>query len=152
MRRVAFVLVFAVSLVRAAPEASPELAALVPAETLLVAECNDLDGKGRFGDGTAIGKLLAEPEVRQFTEKLEASFKAAFAANAQGPLGMFGLKPEDFDGIKARRAGLAVVAARPEAMHVDLVLYLETRAGGIEQACEREFLCHRISSSYALSA
>jgi hypothetical protein len=131
MRRLlVLALLLAAPAVRAAPEASPELAALVPQETILLVEGNDLDGKGRFGEGTAIGKLLAEPEVQIFTKKLGESLRAVFAANAGGPLGIVGLKPDDFDGIVVRRAGLAVVAVAPEARQVDAVLYLETRAGG----------------------
>ncbi len=122
--------VLAAPAARAAPEASPELAALVPEETLFLVECNDLDGAGRFGPATAIGKLLAEPEVQQFAKKLAESLQKAFAGNARGPLGMFGLAPEDFDGISFRRAGFAVVDASLEREQVDAVLYLETRSGG----------------------
>jgi hypothetical protein len=131
MRRLLFLtLLLTAPAVRAAPDPSPELAALVPAETLLLVEGNDLDGAGRFGEGTAIGKLLAEPEVRQFAKKLAASWQAAYAGNARGPLAMFGLTPEDFDGILFRRAGFALVDASIEGQQVDAVLYLETRAGG----------------------
>lgn len=130
MRRLLlFAFVLAAPAVRAAPEASPELAALVPAETLFLVECNDLDGAGRFGPDTAIGKLLAEPEVRQFAKKLEDSFQAAFVGNTRGPLAMVGLTPEDFDGIRFRRIGFALVNLSIEAEQVDAVLCLETRAG-----------------------
>ncbi|MFI5403206.1 MAG: hypothetical protein ACHQ1G_09735 [Planctomycetota bacterium] len=115
---------------RAAPEASPELAALVPAETLFLVECNDLDGAGRFGSDTAIGKLLAEPEVQQFAKKLGDSFRSAFTGNTRGPLAMVGLTPEDFDGIRFRRVGFALVNLSIEAEQADAVLCLETRAGG----------------------
>jgi len=123
-------LVLAAPAVRAAPEASPELAALVPAETLFLAECNDLDGAGRFGPGTAIGKLFAEPEVQAFVKKLADGFRGAFVRNGRGPLAMLGLAPEDFDGISIRRVGLALVDVSLEAEQVDAVVYLETRAGG----------------------
>jgi len=116
--------------VRAAPETSPELSALVPAETLALVECNDLDGKGRFGEETAIGKLLAEPDVRFFLRKLKESLKTAYAGNARDPLAMLGLAPEDFDGIVFRRVGLAIVGVSIDTRQVDAVLYLETRAGG----------------------
>lgn len=115
--------------VRAAPDASPELAALVPAETLVLFEGNDQDGRGRYGDGTAIGKLLAEPEVRRFAKNLEESLRATYAGNARAALAPFGLAPEDFDGIRLRRFGLAVVSVSLEAEQVDAVLYLDVRAG-----------------------
>lgn len=130
MRRLLLlVLLLAAPALRAAPEASPELAALVPAETLLLAEGNDLDGACRFGPGTAIGQLLAEPDVQLFARKLEESMKAA-SGSARGPLSMLGLTPEDFDGIRVRRAGFALVGASVGTHQVDAVLYLETRAGG----------------------
>jgi len=131
MRRlVLLALVLAAPAVRAAPEASPELAALVPAEALFLAECNDLDGAGRFGPGTAIGRLFAEPDVQAFVKKLGDSFQRAFAGNARGPLAMVGLAPEDFDGIAFRRIGFALVDVSLATEQVDAVLYLETRAGG----------------------
>ncbi len=131
MRRLLLLaLVLAAPAARAAPEASPELSALVPAEALLLIEGNDLDGPGRFGPGTAIGKLLAEPEIRQFGKKLAESLETAYGGNARGPLGMFGLTPEDFDGIAFRRAGFALVDVSPEGRQIDAVLYLETRSGG----------------------
>ncbi len=146
MRRlVVIAFLLAAPVARAAPEASPELSALVPAETLFLVEGNDLDGKGRFGEDTAIGRLLAEPDVRRFLAKLEESLRTAYAGNARGPLAMFGLAPEDFDGIRFRRAGLAVVDVSLDTRQVDAVLYLETREGkekvarilrGLRQAAE----------------
>jgi hypothetical protein len=135
--------------VRAAPDAppaaSPELASLVPAETLFLAECNDLDGKGRFGPDTGIGKLLAEPQVRYFLKKLGASFWEAYQGNARRPLAMVGLAPEDFTGISFRRAGVALVDVSLAPHQVDAVLYLDVRTGadkverilrGLRQAAE----------------
>ncbi|MCK6459289.1 MAG: hypothetical protein L6Q95_05270, partial [Planctomycetes bacterium] len=146
MRRlIVLALVLAAPAARAAPEASPELSALVPAETLLLVEGNDLDGKGYCGEGTAMGRLLAEPDVKRFLKKLGESLRTAYAGNARQPLAMFGLAPEDFDGISFRRVGFAVVDLSLETRQLDAVLYLETREGrdkvarilrGLRQAAE----------------
>ncbi|HEX5137053.1 MAG TPA: hypothetical protein VFY93_08785 [Planctomycetota bacterium] len=145
MRRlIVLALVLAAPAVRAAPEAPPELSALVPADTFLLVEGNDLDGNG-YGPDTAIGKLLAEPEVRRFVTKLAESLRAAYGGNARGPLAMFGLAPEDLDGIKLRRFGLAVVTVAIETRQVDAIVYLDVREGqdkvarilrGLRQAAE----------------
>jgi len=130
MRRLlVLALLVAAPRVRAAPDPSPELSALVPADTLLLVEGNDLDGKGRYGPDTAIGKLLAEPEVKQFVAKLTASVRDAYGGNARQPLAMFGLAPEDFDGIKPRRFGFALVDVAPDTRQFDAVLYLDVREG-----------------------
>jgi hypothetical protein len=115
----------------AAPEASPALSQLVPAGTLLLVEGDDMDGRGRCGEGTALGALLAEPEVKAFVGRFRESMRQGFGVGARGPLSFVGLTPEDFDGIRIRRAGLAIVDATfAGAPAVDAVLHIETRAGG----------------------
>jgi len=123
-------ILLAAPVARAEPERPPELAALVPAETLLLVECNDVDGRGRLGEGTALGKLFAEPEVKRFLDRLREQLKVASTRNAREPLAMVGLTPEDFDGIAIRRAGFALVGLSMETRQADMVLWLETRAGG----------------------
>ncbi|MHC4134881.1 MAG: hypothetical protein ACYS0K_07850 [Planctomycetota bacterium] len=110
--------------------APQDLASLLPAETLLVCEGNDLGGMDRWARETALGRLWSDPEVQHFAQGLVKSIAPAFEA-ANGPLGIVGLTMEDLRGIRARRGGFAVVDAslKDGGLHLDLVLFAEFRKG-----------------------
>lgn len=109
--------------------APPDLASLLPADTLLLCEGNDLGGTDRWARETALGRLWSEPEVQHFARRLMKSLAPAFDA-AGGPLGIIGLSLEDLRGIRARRGGFAVVDASLQGdLHLDLVLFIEFSRG-----------------------
>jgi len=113
-----------------------DLASLVPAKTALLIEVDDLGGRQHWRRETTIGRIWAEPEMQRFVRGLVGSARAAFDRFQQGfnPLGMVGLEPQDLEGIRVRRAGLALVDASPDPnidgrVHVDLVLTVQFRQG-----------------------
>ena len=110
--------------------ASRDFASLLPAETLIVCEGDDLGGMDRWARDTALGRLWSDPEVQHLTQRLMKSITPAFEA-ANGPLAIVGLTMEDFRGIRVRRGGFAVVDVSVDdgGFHTDLVLFAEFREG-----------------------
>jgi hypothetical protein len=123
-------LVFGFAQAQEQAPASQDLASLLPADTLLLCEGNDLGGTERWTRETALGRLWSEPEIQHFAQRLMKSLAPAFGA-AGGPLGIIGLTMDDLQGIRARRGGFAVVDASLQGggPHFDLVLFLEFRKG-----------------------
>ena len=108
-----------------------DLASLVPAETLVLLELDDLGGYQRWVKDTALGRTWAEPEVQYFAKNLMTSIGKSIDMWG-GTLGMVGLDPKDFDGIEIRRAGIALCGysmqgRRPD---IDMVLTIQLRSGG----------------------
>jgi hypothetical protein len=115
------------------PAEAQGLASLLPPETMFVVELDDLGGFDRWSKETALGRIWAEPEVRHFVKGLEKAVTEAMAQWQQGfnPLGMIGLTEEDFQGIRFRRGGFALVDASFDGrVHVDAVMTLQLRSGG----------------------
>jgi hypothetical protein len=112
------------------PPVARDLASLLPAETLLVCEGDDLGGMDRWTRETALGRLWADPEMQHFATGLMKSIAPAFDA-VNGPLAIVGLTMDDLLGIRARRGGFAVVDAglQDGGLHLDLVLFAEFREG-----------------------
>jgi hypothetical protein len=110
--------------------APKDLASLLPAETLLVCEGDDLGGMDRWARDTALGRLWSDPEVQHLAQRLMKSITPAFEA-ANGPLAIVGLTMDDLRGIRVRRGGLAVVDVSVDdaGFHLDLVLFAEFRDG-----------------------
>ncbi len=134
----ALLLSFSLGTVRAAPppEVRQDLAALLPQDTALFGEFDDLGGLQRWLRETSLGRICAEPEMQQFTRGILAAVKNALKQAQQGfnPLGLVGLTRDDFKGIRIRRAGFAIIDASLEKMidgraHVDVVLTAQYRAG-----------------------
>ena len=123
-------LVFGLAQAQEQAPAPQDLASLLPADTLLVCEGDDLGGMDRWARETALGRLWSDPEVQHFAERLMKSIAPAFGA-ANAPLGIIGLSMEDLRGIRIRRGGLAVVDASfgDDGLRLDLVLYAEFRQG-----------------------
>ncbi|MHC4549639.1 MAG: hypothetical protein ACYTEZ_12780 [Planctomycetota bacterium] len=118
----------------AAPKPPSDLASLLPAETLLMVETDDLGGFDRWSQETALGRLWSEPEVQHFVKRLMKSLDPLLD-RASGPLGVIGLQRQDLEGIRIRRAGFAVVDAYFETrFELDLVLALEFRQGAEKAA------------------
>ncbi|MHC4818037.1 MAG: hypothetical protein ACYTF8_08275, partial [Planctomycetota bacterium] len=97
-------LVFGFAQAQEQAPASQDLASLLPADTLLLCEGNDLGGTERWTRETALGRLWSEPEIQHFAQRLMKSLAPAFGA-AGGPLGIIGLTMDDLQGIRARRGG-----------------------------------------------
>ena len=112
------------------PPVARDLASLLPAETLLVCEGDDLGGMDRWTRETALGRLWADPEMQHFATGLMKSIAPAFDA-VNGPLAIVGLTMDDLLGIRGRRGGFAVVDAglQDGGLHLDLVLFAEFREG-----------------------
>jgi hypothetical protein len=135
MKRLLLILCLLPSLARAEPPPAEaqDLASLLPAETMFVFELDDLGGFDRWSRETALGRIWAEPEVKQFVKGLEKAVTEAMAQWQQGfnPLGMIGLTEADFQGIRVRRGGFALVDASFDGqVHVDAVMTLQLRSGG----------------------
>ncbi|MHC4973481.1 MAG: hypothetical protein ACYTG3_14225 [Planctomycetota bacterium] len=123
-------LVFGFAQAQEQAPAGQDLASLLPADTLLLCEGDDLGGMDRWARETAVGRLWSEPEVQHFAQRLMKSLEPAFGA-AGGPLGIIGLSMDDLRGIRVRRGGFAVVDASlgDGGPHLDLVLFMEFRKG-----------------------
>jgi len=132
MRRIGLLLLLLVPVAAAPPAEEPAgFAALLPADTLLMAEFDDLGGCDVWRKETALGRIAAEPEVQRFLAQAHANLFTLFAQTGGGALGTVGLTPEDFRGIRLRRGGLALVDANWEGGPVvDAMLFLEAREGG----------------------
>lgn len=123
MRLVAFL--FAAALAAAAQERPQDLPSLLPAETLFVAEWGDLGGADVWARDTAMGQILAEPEVARFLEGMHRSL-----LGLRSPLGGFGLGMQELSGLQIARAGFAVVdAGFGEEPWVDALVTLRFRSG-----------------------
>jgi len=123
-------LVFGFAQAQEQAPAPQDLASLLPAETLLVCEGDDLGGIDRWARDTALGRLWSDPEVQHLVQRLMKSITPAFEA-ANGPLAIVGLTMDDLRGIRVRRGGLAVVDMSVDdgGFHLDLVLFAEFREG-----------------------
>ena len=136
MRRIVVLLLLIPTLSPAQERAAPSvgLSSLLPADTLFLFEYDDLGGKQGWLRNTALGRIVAEPDMQAFLKPMGESIKKALERIAQqfNPLAAIGLKAEDFKGIAIRRFGLALVnasfaAATPD---IDAVLRIEFRKGG----------------------
>lgn len=124
-------LLFLAAAATAAPESRP-LSELIPPETLVCFETDDLGGAAAWSRDTALGRICAEPEMRAFVEPLLAKVREAIGrvAAERGPLRFAGLSLDDFSGIAVRRVGVAVVdAGLEEGPRLDLVATVEFREG-----------------------
>jgi len=132
-------------LVAQTPDAPPRPEQLLPPETILYVGTDDVDvllGRGRH---TPVGRILAEPEMKDFLEKPIAEFRKlveqGVAAAKQLPaLAPVDLNPEKLLAGPFGRAFLAVThvhlppaeAFDPAAIDLGLVVGLEARAGAVD--------------------
>ena len=123
--------------VAAAQEARDEhrLAALVPPDTMVLLEMDDLGGYDWWTRETALGRIFVEPQMQQFAGGLKKAFAAAVQnLRRQGfdPFAMAGLEPADFTNVSIQRAGIALIdidvqgGRRPRP---DVVLTFQCRKG-----------------------
>ncbi len=117
----------------AAAQDEHRLASLVPPDTMLLAEFDDLGGYERWTRETALGRMWVEPEMQQFVGGLHKAIAAAvenLRRQGMDPFAIAGLEPTDFTGIAVRRAGLAVIDVDLENNgRPDLVLTIQCRKG-----------------------
>ena len=110
-----------------------DLASLLPARTLFMAEFDDLGGFQKWQRDTALGRIYAEPEMQQFIKGLHKSIGETMQRfGGANPFAMIGLQPADFEGIEFRRVGFAVVDAtipKRGMPKVDAVITLQIRSG-----------------------
>jgi hypothetical protein len=128
----AFLVVLSLAAAAAAAPERRALSELVPAETLVCFETDDLGGVAAWSRETALGRIWSEPEVQAFAGPLLARAREALGriAGERGPFRFAGLSLDDFSGIAVRRAGIAVVdAGVEEGPRLDLVAALEFREG-----------------------
>ncbi|MHC4341714.1 MAG: hypothetical protein ACYSX0_16065, partial [Planctomycetota bacterium] len=135
MRHLSLVLCLLLGVASAqAPDEKPQgLASIVPANTLVMVEAEDLGGMAQWMRDTALGRIWAEPEVQSFAMGLEKSFMDSMERMQGGfnPLAMVGLDVKDFVGIEVHRAGFALIDFEFSGFmpQFDLVLTAQFRAG-----------------------
>ncbi|MHC4934526.1 MAG: hypothetical protein ACYTGV_20330 [Planctomycetota bacterium] len=135
MRHLSIVLCLILGVASAqAPDEKPQdLASILPADTLVMLEAEDLGGMAAWMRDTALGRIWAEPEVQRFAKGLEKTLMESMERMQGGfkPLGMVGLDAKDFMGIEIRRAGFALVGFEFGGFmpQFDLVLTAQFRTG-----------------------
>ncbi|MHC4958640.1 MAG: hypothetical protein ACYTGN_09700, partial [Planctomycetota bacterium] len=114
----------------ASAQPAQDLASLLPPDTLVMLEADDMGGMQRWMKEAALGRVWAEPEVQYFAKNLNKELDKGMAMAGQF-LGMVGLTAEDLEGIEIRRLGVAVVSFEMVGRmpSFDAVLTLQTRSG-----------------------
>ncbi|MHC4952759.1 MAG: DUF3352 domain-containing protein [Planctomycetota bacterium] len=134
MRRLVLILLAFAGLVSAqeAPR-SLRLSELVPPDTLLLLEMDDLGGYEKWSKETALGRIWSEPEMQKFVGGMKkAAADAVNNARRQGfdPFAMAGLEPADFTGIVFEQGGVALIDVDLDNFgYPDAVLMLQCRKG-----------------------
>jgi len=109
------------------------LAALVPPDTMVLLELDDLGGYDWWSRETSLGRIWAEPQMQQFVggmTKAVASAVENLRRQGMDPFAMAGLEPKDFTGITIQRAGLAIIDIdAAQQGRPDFVLTLQCRDG-----------------------
>jgi len=109
------------------------LSSLVPPETMVLLEMDDLGGYDRWVKETALGRIWADPQSQQFIVGIQKTIADAIESQrklGRDPLAMFGLKPSDILGIIPRSGGVALIDFDPaKGGYPDLLVTIEVRSG-----------------------
>jgi len=112
---------------------SVNLSSLVPPDTMVLLEMDDLGGYERWTKDTALGRMWVEPEMQRFLGGMQKAIANAIETQrkqGRDPLAMVGLKMSDITGIVPRSGGIALIDLDPARnAYPDLLLTMEVRSG-----------------------